>query len=557
MTTESERGYWRQTPTMEELNGQTKRDEKMSDIDDVSKLPPIRETLEKTEGGTKASDTSDMDSLFEEAIIRDLDIDTVDESLLELYDVFTLTKKGNTRINVVGLAKLIMEEHGFHFRTIVDQNSGSKDVFYYKNGYYHPGGEFIIKKLCNLYLKDKTTNARKREVVGYIEDSDFAFREDLEPEAHILNLRNGVLNIHTGELKEHSYDYGFINQLPIEYDETAECPKIMQFMKEIFPDTYKKYIDVIQEMFGYCLLRKYFIHVAFILYGGGRNGKSVLLNLLCNMLGKDNYSTRQLHELMGDKFAKADLFGKMANICTEISGREISDGANFKALTGGDWVTGRYIYRGPFVFKNYAKLIFNSNKIPPTQDKTFAFYQRWKIIVFSQTFPRGEPRTIPNLDEKLSTPEELSGLLNWCIEGLKRLLANKDFTKATHEEDESEQYEKLSNPEVAFINDFLEIDADSRLEKEEVYTRYKTWCEANMYPIITKNMLTKAIQDVLPEVITKGEIVTSLDTQKSVPAYARLGWLDDYAPPRQIDEQTILDDIQDGKRKRKGKKNNR
>jgi len=438
-----------------------------------------------------------------------------------------------------------MEEHGFHFRTIVDQNSGSKDVFYYKDGYYHPGGEFIIKKLCNLYLREKTTNARKREVVGYIEDSDFAFRDELEPPPHLLNLRNGVLDIYTGELKPHSWEYGFINQLPIEYDEDADCPRIKEFLSQIFPEHYAPYIDVVQEMFGYCLLRKYFIHVAFILYGGGRNGKSVLLNLLCNMLGKDNYSTRQLHELIGDKFAKADLFGKMANICTEISSREISDSANFKALSGGDWITGRYIYRGPFVFKNYAKLIFNSNKIPPTQDKTFAFYQRWKIVVFSQTFPRGDPKTIPNLDEKLSTSEELSGLLNWSIAGLKRLLENKDFSKASKEEDESELYETLSNPEVAFINEFLEVDSDNNLSKDEVYDRYHNWCDINMYPILTKNMFTKALKEVFPEIITTGETITSLSTLKTVPAYGHVNWVDKYKMPEPEGDQTILDDVKE------------
>ena len=483
--------------------------------------------------------------MFEEAISQELDQTDIDENLKEFYGVFEITGRGVVKINIVPLARLIMEEHGFHFRTIVDEKSGSKDVFYYKNGYYHPGGEFIIRKLCNKYLEEKTTNTRKNEIIGFIQDSDFAFRDELEPLPHILNLKNGVLDIYTGEMKPHSWEYGFINQLPVNYDKEAKCEKFLLFMSQIFPGKYSKYIDVVQEMFGYCLLRKYPIHVAFILFGGGRNGKSTLVNILQNLLGRDNYATRQLHELISDKFAKADLFGKMANICTEISAKEISDSSNFKALSGGDWITGRYIYRGPFVFRNYAKLIFNANRIPPTSDKSYAFYQRWKIVVFSQTFPRGDPLTIPELDEILSTPEELSGILNWAIEGLKRVLDKKDFTKASHEEDESELYEKLANPEIAFINEYITVDTDSKLSKEEVYERYHMWCENNVYPISTKNMFTKMLQEVIPEAICTNETTTVYyeGMPKTVPAYGRIKWIDKYTSPKRSGEQQLMEDF--------------
>jgi len=476
--------------------------------------------------------------------------------LMEKYGVLKETKTGGTIVNCIGLAKLILNEHGYHFKTIIDEDTGKREVYYYRkeDGYYKNGGELIIRKLIQDYLDNFTTKHRKGETLSYIEDNDVSFRRELEPQPNLLNLKNGVYDLDRDILLPHSHDYGFINQLPINYDKDAKCPKIQNFFTEIFPGSYKDYIKVVQEMFGMTLYRDYFIHCAFILYGRGRNGKGVTVNLLCNMLGNKNFSTRQLHELLENRFAKADLYGRMANISAEISSRELEDTANFKALTGGEPVTAERKYLGSFNFINYATLIFNANRIPKTRDKSFAFYQRWKIIVFSQTFPRGEKRTIANLDKKLSTPEELSGLFNWALEGLKRTKTVFDFTNASHSTDEEELYELLSNPELTFIHSFLDVNTETRIPKDEVYGRYYSWCQRNRYPITTKNMFTKLLCETIPETEPRA-FTTAEDKQgrmKTFPAYGNIEWIDSYVVPsiKKVDDrqkQEILEVEKDGK----------
>lgn len=466
------------------------------------------------------------------------------EDLLREYDVYQETPSGRIKVTTANLAKMIMKEYGYHFKTLVDKTTNKSEIVYYKKGYYHRGGEAIIRKLINELLEEKTNNIRKSETLTFIKDDSIHYRDEFEPDLNFLCLKNGVYDIDNDKLLPHSPKYGFVNQLPVTYDKDKDCPKIKQFMKEIFPGKYKKYIDVVQEMFGYTLFRKYHYPVAFILYGRGRNGKSTCVNLLKKLIGKDNYSTRELHDLVSDRFATADLYGKMANICTEISSRTISDSARFKALTGDDDISGMYKYMGTFNFKNYAKLIFNANEIPKTNDTSYAFYQRWKIIIFSRTFPRGDSKTKIGLADIICTEDERSGLFNWAIQGLHRLRQNGDFTKTDLYADD-ELYELLSNPEVAFIEEYLVEDSDCTVSTEDVYKRYVKWAKEKSFPYMTKTLFSRRLIDILDTVKIKVEKRIGQTSR----VYENLRWKDSYSP---VDD--FLNKLEQGelKDKRKG-----
>ena len=354
-------------------------------------------------------------------------------------------------------------------------------------------GEMKIKHLVNYYLENMTSEHRKSEVVGYIKDQRMMHRRKIDAPKNLINLKNGIFDIDTNELKPHSPDYYFLSQLPIEYKANADCPKIKEFFIEIFPDKYSEYIAVMQEMFGFCLYREYFLHVAFMLYGKGRNGKGVTINLLRLLLGEHNYSTRSLNSLTGDKFAKAELYGKLANLGAEISDQAIKDWGTFKNLTGGEPISGEKKFMGGFNFLNHAKLVFNVNKIPYSKDKSYGFFERWIIPVFSQTYPRGEAKTNPNLIHILSTQEEMSGLFNWAILGLRRLLKNNNFSYHEDADELGDRYEILARPEKGFISEHYEYSEGDKLSKDEVYDRYYKWADKNRYAILMKGSFTRQL----------------------------------------------------------------
>ena len=233
-----------------------------------------------------------------------------------------------------------------------------------------------------------------------------------------------------------------------------------------------------------------------MLQGAGRNGKSTLLNLLQAFLGMDNCSNVALTSLCNDRFAKAQLFGKLANIYSDLPSEALKNSADFKALSGGDRITAEHKFQAAFAFTNYAKLIFSCNYVPMTHDLSNAFFDRWIIIRFPNMFT-GEKMN-PNLLAKLTTEDELSGLLNLAIRGLKRLLENGGFTYRKSLEEVQDEYERLSNPVAAFLADMCEEDPEEYAIKDELYNVFKSYCKSNGYSIFSEKMFTGLLKKLAP-----------------------------------------------------------
>jgi len=416
--------------------------------------------------------------------------------LLEEYQA-VYEVDGKIRINNVNLAKLIMNETGYSFITIEDVSTGKQEIYYYDGGYYHAGGNNRINELVQYYLDDLSSSHRKNEVVGYIQDTNHFFRRDIEPPVNLINVKNGVYDLNTDKLMSHSPDLYFLNQVPVNYNPNASCPKIKEFFNQVI---YKKFIPTMQEMFGFVLYRDYFLHRAFMLLGGGRNGKGVTIQLMEKFIGYGNYSTRGLHELIEDKFAKESLYGKLANLGAELSYRAIKETDVFKNLTGGEPITGEKKFHGAFPFKNYAKLIFNTNQLLiPKYDKTKAYFDRWIIFNFPETFDMDDDRTNPNIINEISTQNELEGLLLWAIDGLKRLIKRNKFTYEVEEDCTGDYYESLVKPEIQFFKEYLCESQNSEVDKDMVYNYYVDWAKERSYAVLSKGALTRKMKEHFKE----------------------------------------------------------
>jgi putative DNA primase/helicase len=457
--------------------------------------------------------------------------------LLTNYKVFeTNERSGIIHINCIGLARLIYKECGFHFRTIEDEDTGKQEIYYYYDGMYHAGGENRIRELVDDFLEDSSSIHHKNEVVDYIKHRNSTKRERLEPPLHLINVRNGIYNFKSGKLEKHTPDFFFLNQIPVEYHKDSKCPQIEKFLSEIL---YPEYVKVVQEMIGYLMYRDYRFHKAFLLYGGGRNGKTTLINLLRSFIGKPNYSDKELHGLLDNRFSTSGLYGKLANFGSEISGKAIIDTSQFKHLTGGDSIDAEKKFYGSFSFCNYAKLIFNANHIPYTKyDKSLAYFQRWIIIVFPQTFDADDERTDPDIIDKLVTDEELQGLLIFAIEGLRRLLLQKKFSYDDNAEDTvGERYESLMKPEKQFIDNFLKFDYNSEVEISEIYDEYWKWSDLRSYPKLVKKVFSRSMKKYIQDKDTgeNCDIKVVKRGGKTVRVYVNVSWKDKPANAHSLD----------------------
>ena len=224
------------------------------------------------------------------------------------------------------------------------------------------------------------------------------------------------------------------------------------------------------------LWRDFPFHRYLLFNGSGRNGKGVMLEIIKCFLGHNNVSGESLHRLLETRFATAELYGKLANIDADLSKEALKNTGVLKKLTGGDYIPAEKKFRPPFQFVNHTKLLFSANEIPMTEDETDAFFSRLIIINFPNQFLGN--KADPNLIRKLTTDEELSGLLRIILRRLPRVLKEGISTASSSIDENYEKYILSSNPVRAFFEAALEQDNDRAPLKSEVYASYKMFCNA-------------------------------------------------------------------------------
>ena len=165
-----------------------------------------------------------------------------------------------------------------------------------------------------------------------------------------------------------------------------------------------------------------------------------------------------------------------------LSGRSIS---MFKKIVSGNPLKGEYKGENIFFFKPYVKLFFSANEIPRMKDKTGAVLRRMVIIPFNARFTPDDPDYDPYIVTKLKSEESVQYLIRLGIAGLKRVLANKDFTHATVVAKALAAYELENNPILSFIND-VTVEGIVERPTDDVYKQYCVYCYENGFKALSK-----------------------------------------------------------------------
>ena len=248
---------------------------------------------------------------------------------------------------------------------------------------------------------------------------------------------------------------------------------------------------------------------SFILTGEGANGKSTLLDALKDLLGVENIASLDLKEL-GDRFKTAELFGKLANIGDDIGSDYIANVATFRKLVTGQRVSAEKKGQDPFEFDSYAKLLFSANAIPRLgrSKESYSIMRRLVIVPFDAKFTADDPDFRPNIRYELREPEVMEYMIRLGLEGLKRALKNKSFTKSKDVDQALESYRIENNPILAFVE---EVGADA-VENEpvgEVYFRYNEFCTRNRFEPLNRiefsRQISKALNFTTKDKRIKGE----------------------------------------------------
>ena len=228
---------------------------------------------------------------------------------------------------------------------------------------------------------------------------------------------------------------------------------------------------------------------------------------------------------MTNRFALGSMWNKLANISSDISYEVLKNINKLKEITGGDSVSIERKYKESFQARIFAKQIFATNQLPIVEDKTLAFYRRIYLIFFPNVFNEPDRAIL----DKLTTPEELSGLAWKCLEVLKDM---KDrgfcFTYDPIPEKIAELYEDMSNPLAKFIKDECEEDGDGIIFKFEFNQRFREWLKTNKIRIWSDTEIGRMMKKMGYEE-TKSKYYAPDGSHKWYRAWVGLKWREDFS----------------------------
>ena len=273
----------------------------------------------------------------------------------------------------------------------------TKEIRYYRNGVYVPGGEILIEKVAEAIYGYELANRHLSEIKGHLMRQTYRQRAEIDTDVNVINLKNGLYNIQTGEFKTHSPDYLSINQLPIVYSSQAKPKLLGKFLHEVL---HPSEIRTAIELMAYTFYHDNPFEIITMLHGYGANGKSVFTGLLTALHGAKNVSNVPLSAMLDDRFALSDLESKSVNIDTELTGTTIRDTSVLKKVTGRQPIRIQRKNERAYDTQIHTKLFFSANKIPMAYDDSDAFFRRKVILSFPNKF-EGD-RDDPDILKKLT-----------------------------------------------------------------------------------------------------------------------------------------------------------
>lgn len=375
-------------------------------------------------------------------------------------------------------------------------------LYVYKNGVYVSDGkrhiEARVKSLANERNQTKVWSSHLgREIATYISTGAQELQE--KPPLNIINVKNGLLyvDLETGEhhLELHTPTHLSTIQLPVEFDEHATADEWIKFIETTFPDDAK---DLAWQIIAWLMIPYTSLQLAILLVGEGSNGKSALLTAIKSFLGRKNVSNMTLQKIENERFAVANLFGKLANLCPDLPSTKLINSSMFKSIVGGDEIIGEHKNERQFEFIPFARLVFAANHLPESNDTSYAFFRRFLVVPFTRTIVESEqiPREI--LDARLADPRQLSGVLNQALKALPNLIKN-GLIESVSMREAKQEFRELTDPLAIWLERNCVLHSSSFVPKFELLYKYNKDNQKHNRPTITQNAFTRAINRLHPQ----------------------------------------------------------
>jgi putative DNA primase/helicase len=309
-----------------------------------------------------------------------------------------------------------------------------------------------------------------------------------------LNVANGILDLRTGDRRDHDPAAMHSKLAPVEYTPGAECPRWQRFLDEVFAGN-ADLSDFLRRAVGYSLTGDTREQALFVLHGSGANGKTTLLAVLKRLLGEYQqnadfatfaYAREKQAGVRDDLAALAG--ARLVTASEAAVGMRFSEG-RVKQLTGGDPVTCRHLHGRYFDYQPTFKVWLSCNHRPTVRDSSEAFWRRVHLVPFTVSF-RGREDT--ELLDKLTA--EAPGILAWavlgCLEWQRDGLNPPDAVRAA-----TASYRQEEDVIANFLADRTEAAPGAVTLSKHLTEAYLSWCDANTETPVRRKTFTDALRE--------------------------------------------------------------
>ncbi|MGP3979319.1 DNA primase family protein [Streptomyces sp. 8N114] len=323
----------------------------------------------------------------------------------------------------------------------------------------------------------------------------------LDADPYKLCTPGGIVNLATGTLQPPDPERDFHSRSALTAPEQMPTPRWDRFLADTFGQDAegRQMIRYLHLLLGYSITGDVGAQVLAFLYGQGKNGKSVLLDVIMKLLG-DYADAAPPGFLMAKPFEShptdlAELHGRRVIVCSELKAGDRFDESRVKLLTGGDQLKARRMRQDFFSFTPTHKLFLLGNHRPEVGTGGYAFWRRMRLIPFERIIP--DERKIDNLADIL-VREEGPGILAWLIDGARRYLAGeKDLTGPERVRVATTAYAETEDHMGRFLTETCKIAPGLRAEQKHLYLAYCRWCESEGATPVSSRAFAARVRDTL------------------------------------------------------------
>jgi putative DNA primase/helicase len=339
------------------------------------------------------------------------------------------------------------------------------------------------------------------------------------PPKELVAMSNGLLHLPTSELQPPTPLFFSFNALDYPYKPGAGAspPNWLRFLSQLWPDDQES-IDTLQEIFGYLLTVDTKQQKIFMIVGPRRSGKGTIARVLTEMLGRSNVCAPTLASL-AERFGLAPLIDKQAAIIADarlgVRTDQAAVGERLLSISGEDNITVDRKFMVAWTGKLPTRFMLLTNELPRFADSSGALAGRLIVLTLTESFYGKEDL---GLKERLLP--ELPGILNWSIEGWKRLSKRGHFVQPKSSSDLVQELEDLASPVGAFIRDQCVLDHYAEVVCDELYNVYKEWCEGQGRKPSAKPTFGSNLRSAVPRLKT---VQHDTDVKKGQRFYRGIG----------------------------------